>query len=172
MKKTLVLAAAAILFSAPAFAQKVSVGTSDGVNDSMFVNAEYSKDIGNDLDLVIEGRVRTTNQHSLKVGVQREFVSDGLLTVSGRVNLTQSFGKDSATGWSVKPTAGFKVAGADVTLGYEFGDTFKSNDRDRVRTTSVEVMYPTSIGNVGVKLENALGDTRSDSVSLIYNIRN
>lgn len=173
MKKTLVAAAVAIMLSsAPAFAQKVSVGHSDGSKDAFFLNAEYAKDVGNDIEGVIEGRLRTNNQHDLKVGLQREFVSDGFLTVSGRVNLTQSFGKDSATGWSVKPTGAFGVYGATVTLGYEFGDTFKSNARDRVRTTSVEVMYPASFGNVGLKLENELGDRRSDSLSLVYALKN
>jgi hypothetical protein len=172
MNKSLILvAAAALLFSSPAFAQKVSVGSTDNdkTRDSVFVATEYAKDTGfYDTQAVVEARLRSSNQHFVKLGVQRELATDGVLSVSGRVNLVQDFGKNSGLGWSVEPTAAFKVADAKVTLGYEFGDTFKSDARARVRNASVEVMYPVSFGDVGVLFESDIGNRREKSLSLVY----
>lgn len=175
MNKSLILAAsAALLFASPAFAQKVSVGASNSekTQDSVFIDAEYTKDIGfKDIEAVGEVRLRTSNQHFVKLGLQRELASDGVLTVSGRVNLVQDFGKNSGLGWSVEPTAGFKVAGASVLLGYEYGDTFKSDTRARVRNASVEVLYPVSFGDVGLRYENDIGSRKETSLSLVYAVR-
>lgn len=175
MNKSVILAAAAtLLFASPAFAQKVSVGATDNdkTRDSVFIDAEYTKDIGfKDIEAVGEVRLRSSNQHFVKLGLQRELVTDNILTVSGRVNLVQDFGKNSGLGWSVEPTAAFKVADAKVTLGYEFGDTFKSDTRARVRNASVEVLYPVSFGDVGLRVENDLGARRESSVSLVYAVR-
>jgi hypothetical protein len=175
MKKALLLAAATLLMTAPAFAQKVSIGTVDIKSqdkDAVFLNAEYSKEVWNGVEGVVEGRFVSSNQHFMKVGAQKELVTNGVLTLNGRVNLTQNFGKTSATGWSVEPTGTFMVDKATVTLGYEFGDTFKSNLRDRIRTATVEVMYPFEAGDFGLRYENAVGDRRETAVSLVYSFKN
>lgn len=175
MNKSVILAAAAaLLFASPAFAQKASVGVSNSekTKDSVFIDAEYTKDIGfKDIEAVAEARLRSSNQHFVKLGLQRELVSDDVMTLSGRVNLVQDFGKNSGIGWSVEPTVAFNVAAAKVTIGYEYGDTFKSDTRARVRNGSVEVLYPVSFGDVGLRVENDLGARRETSVSLVYAVR-
>jgi opacity protein-like surface antigen len=171
--KLLVLAAAAALLLAPAAAaQTVSVGTTNGQTDTTYVNGEWAWDVGNDVEAIVEGRLRESNSHLVKVGVQREFVDLGLVKLAGRLNLTQTVGvgKDS-TGVSIEPTASFNVDKAKVTVGYEMGDSFRSRDNGTVRTSTVLVMYPFTFGNFGLQYENERGDLKQESVSLVYSLK-
>ena len=170
--KKLFLLVAALLLSPVAVAQTVSVGATNGQTDTTYVNADWAWNVGNDVEAVVEGRLRESNQHLVKVGVQREFVDLGLVKISGRMNLTQTLGvgKDS-TGVSIEPTASFNVDKAKVTVGYEMGDSFRSRDNGTVRTSTVLVMYPFTFGNFGLQYENERGDLKQESVSLVYAIK-
>lgn len=173
MKKFLITLASALALSAPAFAQTVSVGVTDGkAKNSAHVNAEYVVDLENDVEGVVEARLRTSNQHVAKVGLQKEFVTLGPVAVSGRLNLFHNFGKTEATGLSVEPTASFKLEGATVKVGYEMGDTIQQRDNYKVRNTTVSVMYPFALGNFGVQFEKDTGAAKESAVSFVYSLKN
>jgi hypothetical protein len=173
MKKFLITVASALALTAPAFAQTVSVGFTDGkVKNSAHVNVEYAVDLENDVEGVVEARLRTSGQHTAKVGVQREFAQLGPVAVSGRLNLFHDFGKTEATGLSVEPTASFKLDGATVKVGYEMGDTIQQRDNYKVRNTTVSVMYPFALGNFGVQFEKDTGAAKETAVSFVYSLKN
>lgn len=170
MKRTLIALAAALALSAPAFAQEVSLGsTSKG---STFVNAKHSWDVGNKVEAVGEVRLSSKNVDTLKLGVQRDFAKVGPVTLGGRLNLVQGFGKTNWTGYSVEPTASFSYDKADVTIGYEIADSFASRHKENVDTARVTVMYPFDFGNFGVKLENTRGERKETSLALVYALKN
>lgn len=172
MKKLILAIAAALMFSAPAFAQTVAVGrTTTSPNSFNYVNVDHSWEVGNDVELVAEARLTDHNQHVAKVGLQREFGNVLGVTISGRANLTQAFGKRYATGMSLEPSASFEFNKAKVTFAYEVGDTFKQKDNGEVRATKVTVMYPFDFGNFGVKLEDNRGDRRESSLALVYSLQ-
>jgi len=171
--KKLFLLVAALLLSPVAAAQTVSVGATSGQTDTTYVNGDWAWDVGNGVEAVVEARFRDSNQHLVKVGVQREFVDLGLVKFAGRLNLTQTLGvgKD-VSGVSIEPTASFSVDKAKVTVGYEMGDSLRSRDNGTVRTATLLVMYPFTFGNFGVQYENERGDLKQESVSLVYSIKN
>lgn len=172
MKKLILAIAAALMLSAPAFAQTVAVGRTTTSPDSFnYVNVDHSWEVGNDVEVVAEARLTDRNQHVAKVGLQRDFVSAFGVTLAGRGNLTQTFGNRSETGFSLEPSASFEYNKAKVTVGYELGDTFKQKDNGEVRKTKVAVMYPFDFGTFGVKYENDRGGNRASSLALVYSIQ-
>jgi len=173
MKLLVLAAAAAVLLAPAAAAQTVSVGTTNGQTDTTYVNGEWAWDVGNDVEAIVEGRLRESNSHLVKVGFQLEFVDLGLVKLSGRLNLTQTVGvgKDFA-GISIEPTASFNIDKAKVTVGYEIGDSLRTKDTNgTVRTSTMLVMYPFTFGNFGLQYENERGDLKQESVSLVYSLK-
>lgn len=170
MKKTIVLALAALFFSAPALAQEVSVGST--TSGSSFVNVQDAWQLENKVEAVGEVRLSSRNVDTVKVGLQREFVVVGPVTLSGRLNLVQGFGKTNWTGYSVEPTASFNYEKAKVTVGYEMADSFASRHKENVDTARVTVMYPFELGNFGVRYEEGRGERRSTSLALVYSLKN
>lgn len=169
MKKTILAIAAALLFTAPAMAQTVSVGRSVTSPKSFgYVNVEDSWDVGSGFRAVAEARVGEGGKNSLKVGAKRELATIGPVTLSGRVNVVQKFGKQDYLGYSVEPTAAFKVGKANVVVGYEVGDTFQSKYNDEVRTTKVTVTQDFGFGDIGFKVEDGRGDRRSSNFAVVY----
>lgn len=171
MKRLLIALAAALALTAPAFAQTISVGKTDAKKNSMHVNAEYVVDLENDVEAVGELRLRTSNDHTAKIGLQREFISLGPVALSGRLNLYQDFGKTEATGLSIKPSASFKVKEATVTVSYETGETIRQKDNRAIRNTSVSVLYPFALGNFGVQYENDTGFRDESAISFVYSLK-
>ena len=169
MKRTLIAIAAALALSAPAFAQEVSVGsTSKG---STFANAKAVWALENKVEAVGEVRLTSKNADTIKLGVQRNFVEVGPVTLGGRLNLVQGFGKTNWTGYSVEPTASFTYDKAAVTVGYEIADSFASRHKENVDTTRVTVMYPFELGNFGLRLENSRGERKDTSLALVYALK-
>jgi hypothetical protein len=169
MRKALIALAAALTLSAPAFAQEVSVGsTSKG---STFANVSNVWSLENKVEVIGEVRLSSKNANTVKVGVQRNFVEVGPVSLGGRLNFVQGFGKTSWSGYSVEPTASFKYDKAAVTVGYEIGDSFSSRHKQDVETAKVTVMYPFTFGNFGLQYENERGDLKQESVSLVYSLK-
>ena len=171
--KKLFLLVTALLVSPIAAAQTVSVGVTNDKTDTAYVNGDWAWDMGNGVEAVVEARLRDSNQHLVKVGVQREFVDLGLVKFAGRVNLTQTLGVGKeVSGVSIEPTASFNVDKATVTVGHEMGNSLRSRDNGIVRTSTLLVMYPFTFGTFGVQYENERGDLKQESVSLVYSLKN
>ena len=182
IKNTVLAIAAALMLTAPAMAQTVSVGRTDydgpGKNP-VWAKIEDSWKYNDVLDVVGELKVSEKNHNTAKLGLAHDIATVDVPYVGGvelaaRANLIADFGKSDRTGWSLEPTATFK-APYDVTvkLGYEYGEMAKegkSRDKD-IRTTKVTALYPSQWGNVGLKLEDDRGDRRSTSVSVVYVIK-